>query len=418
MKQPCIINIPAAWSCTALACLCATALAAPPGLGLPDMPPEKPGPTAAELDAKKRASQQAVQQAERRAAEQRAAAQREADQAKADKAAAEARAKKEQQAREAAEAKTRELERKLAAAEASAKAASEGRVQAKEQDRDDAPKQANKAVAPPPPATIPDFTRLPSVAGGPVFIALPLGSFEMGSTNGDPDEKPPHPVRVSQRIAMSEMEVTTAQYMACANDTRQGKPACDQPKWNEMGNEYNLKTGSNKYYQKFVANHLPIVGVSWHNARQYAAWLTSQTGHSHRLPTEAEWEFACRAGGNHTHCGSNDVNAVAWYGLKHGYQTHKGGGKAKNAWGLYDMSGNVWEWVADCYNSDEYQRRKGQGADWPAHQTSEEKASCSRVLRGGSWVSGASYVRSADRVSYTPDYPISYIGFRLARTLP
>lgn len=272
-------------------------------------------------------------------------------------------------------------------------------------------------VAPPPaPTPIPDFTRLPSVAGGPVFVALPLGSFEMGSTSGNTDEKPPHPVRVSQRIAMGEMEVTTAQYMACANDTSKGKPLCDQPQWNETGNKYNLQTGSDKYYQNFVASDQPIVGVSWHNARQYAAWLSHETGHSYKLPTEAEWEFACRAGGTHTYCGSNDVNAVAWYGNNSGDQTHPVGGKAKNAWGLFDMSGNVSEW-ADCRNHSEYQRRKDQGGEWPAHQTSEEKVNCMRVLRGGSW---NSLTVSVQFVTYvrTPDFRSNNFGFRLSRTLP
>ncbi len=276
-------------------------------------------------------------------------------------------------------------------------------------------------VAPPPapapaPTPIPDFTRLPSVAGGPVFVALPLGSFEMGSTSGRDNERPPHPVRVSQRIAMGEMEVTTAQYMACASDTSKGKPLCDQPQWNETGNKYNLQTGSDKHYQKLVADNQPIVGVSWHNARQYAEWLSRETGHSYKLPTEAQWEFACRAGGTHTYCGSNDVKAVAWYGANSGGKTHPVGDQGKkNAWGLFDMSGNVWEWVADCYNDKEYQRRKDQGGEWPVHQTSEEQAGCLRVLRGGSWNDN---VRSANRDLNFPDYRDYFFGFRLSRTLP
>ena len=165
------------------------------------------------------------------------------------------------------------------------------------------------------------------------------------------------------------------------------------------------------------------MGVSWHNARQYAAWLSRETGHSYKLPTEAEWEFACRAGGTHTYCGSDEVNTLAWYSdntkfLFFDGASKKVGTKAKNAWGLFDMSGNVWEWVADCYNDKEYQRRKDQGGEWPAHQTSEEKASCSRVVRGGSWGDVADVVRSAVRVNVSPNVRYGLFGFRLSRTLP
>jgi len=120
---------------------------------------------------------------------------------------------------------------------------------------------------------------------------------------------------------------------------------------------------------------------------------TSRTSRRYRLPTEEEWEYACQAGGAHRYCGSDSLDSVAWYNDNSGERTHPVGQKRPNAWGLYDMSGNVWEWSASCYEVD-----------------------CSRrVSRGGSWDDTPGLVRSAFRFRYDPSFRFYGLGFRLAQ---
>jgi formylglycine-generating enzyme required for sulfatase activity len=137
----------------------------------------------------------------------------------------------------------------------------------------------------------------------------------------------------------------------------------------------------------------PVINVSWDEVVAYATWLSQQTGKRYRLPTEAEWERAC--GMQTAYCGGNDIDAVAWYEGNSGNQTQPVGQKRPNSKGLYDMSGNVWEWTSDCWEGDCRQR----------------------AMRGGSWFTPSALVHSADSLGGTTDARFESIGFRLAQDL-
>ncbi|MDX1253059.1 MAG: formylglycine-generating enzyme family protein [Gammaproteobacteria bacterium] len=160
----------------------------------------------------------------------------------------------------------------------------------------------------------------------------------------------------------------------------------------------------------------PVVHVSWNEAKSFIAWLNKskpENDHgTYRLPSEAEWEYACRASGNHTYCGGNNADAVAWHKVNSGGHQHPIGKKGANVFGLYDMSGNVWEWAEDCYH-DNYDGAPTDGSPWtiPCSKSG-------RVLRGGSWSNDAKTVRTAVRINATSVIRSNNIGFRLARVLP
>jgi formylglycine-generating enzyme required for sulfatase activity len=156
----------------------------------------------------------------------------------------------------------------------------------------------------------------------------------------------------------------------------------------------------------------PVACVSWNDAMDYINWLNEQTGKTYRLLTEAEWEYAARAGSEAAYTFGSDVkqlDAYAWYSGNSGGKAHPVGKKKPNRWGLYDMHGNIWEWVNDWYAEDYY---KNSPQDNP---TGPEKG-VYRVLRGGSWFDNPTYVRSAGRSRGSPAYRLDGVGFRLART--
>jgi formylglycine-generating enzyme required for sulfatase activity len=151
----------------------------------------------------------------------------------------------------------------------------------------------------------------------------------------------------------------------------------------------------------------PITGVSWNDAKAYCEWLSQKTGKTYRLPTEAEWEYAARGGSKsvgYKYSGSNNIDEVAWYDGNSGSKTHPVGQKKANELGIYDMSGNVWEWCGDWY-----------GSYSSSSQTNPIGAASgsNRVFRGGSWYFIAIYCRSANRDDSTPDTRNGSIGFRL-----
>jgi formylglycine-generating enzyme required for sulfatase activity len=153
-----------------------------------------------------------------------------------------------------------------------------------------------------------------------------------------------------------------------------------------------------------------VINVNWNDAVTYDKWLSKETGKHYRLPTEAEWEYACRSGGKQEeYCGGNDVNRVAWYSENSDHKTHPVGKKAANGLGLYDMSGNVREWVGDWYDKGYYGKSLRNNPKGPS------KGSY-RVVRGGCWGSGARGCRSAFRYRGYPNSRDADQGFRLART--
>jgi sulfatase modifying factor 1 len=218
------------------------------------------------------------------------------------------------------------------------------------------------------------------------------GSFQMGSTEGDSDEKPVHTVTVSD-FYIGRYEVTQAQWRSVMGS--------DPPELNNSG-----------------CDQCPVERVSWDDIQEFLQKLNAETGQNYRLPTEAEWEYAARGGNKsqgYVYSGSNDVAEVAWYssnareGNTDGSEktTRPVGGKKPNELGLYDMSGNVWEWCSDWYG--DYSSSAQQNPRGPGSGTY-------RVYRGGSWLSNPRNCRAANRLRFTPTIRSNYIGFRLARS--
>jgi formylglycine-generating enzyme required for sulfatase activity len=152
--------------------------------------------------------------------------------------------------------------------------------------------------------------------------------------------------------------------------------------------------GYNPSHFSSCGDDCPVEQVSWGDVQEYLRKLNKLSGKQYRLPTEHEWKHACDGGSSQEYCGSSNLDAVGWYDKNSGNKTHPVGQKQANGYGLYDMSGNVWEWQQDCYNGD-----------------------CSkRVLRGGSWHYGPGFARSASRDWSSPAGLLVGYGFRLARS--
>ena len=266
-------------------------------------------------------------------------------------------------------------------------------------------------------------TTPPSVSSGfePQMVAIKGGTFQMGSPESETDRsdnETQHTVTVSN-FSMGKYEVTVRQYLQFCTETN-----TNLPEWLEKGNKYHVETGSDTYYKdkgyrRTGSENLPIVGVSWNDATAYAQWLSKKTGKNYRLPTEAEWEYACRAGTKTPfNTGENLTTDQANYNGeypyknfpkgKHREKTTPVGSFAPNAWGLYDMQGNVLEWCSDWYDKDYYKNSPTQDPKGPA--TSPYSF---RVLRGGSWTYHGQYCRSSFRDAITPDYRSNDLGFRL-----
>ncbi len=214
------------------------------------------------------------------------------------------------------------------------------------------------------------------------------GSFMMGSDAGGEDEKPVHRVTLDD-FYIGKYEVTFEEYDAYCNAVHKEKP--DDNGW-----------GREKR---------PVINVNWHEANEYCKWLSSQTGTEYRLPTEAEWEYAARGGSlskGFKYSGSDDINSVAWYYENSGSKTHSVGEKILNELGLYDMSGNVWEWCSDWYDERYYSKSQARNPSGPSDGSA-------RVIRGGSWYDGDDGCAVSYRLANYPGFRDSYRGFRLSR---
>jgi formylglycine-generating enzyme required for sulfatase activity len=210
------------------------------------------------------------------------------------------------------------------------------------------------------------------------------GCFQMGDTFGDgaKDEKPVHQVCVPD-FYIGKYEVTQAQWISIM--------------------EKNPST--------FIGDRRPVERVSWEEVQEFIAKLSAESGYAYRLPTEAEWEYAARSGGKREKwAGVSDKSRLAdyaWYEANSGEKTHVVGTKKPNGLGIYDMSGNVCEWVQDRYGDVYYEEATKDNPQGPM-------AGSTRVLRGSSWYSTAKGVRAALRSSSSPSSKYSYLGFRLA----
>jgi formylglycine-generating enzyme required for sulfatase activity len=225
------------------------------------------------------------------------------------------------------------------------------------------------------------------------MVVVPPGEFDMGSRE-TPFESPPHRVTIAKAFAIARRETTFSEWDACVAEGGCTYKADDQG-WGR-GNQ-------------------PVIDVSWADAKAFVVWLTQKTGRTYRLPTEAEWEYAGRAG----------TTSRFWWGKDAGksnancdgcgdvslHKTMPTGSFRPNGFGLYDTSGNAYEWVADCWN-DSYAKAPKDGSAWTSGQCSQ------RVLRGGSFANNANAARSAARFRYDIDVRYYANGFRVVRELP
>ncbi len=247
----------------------------------------------------------------------------------------------------------------------------------------------------------------------PKMIWLPPGEFMMGDNNGDSDEKPAHKVNIAYPFAMGVYQVTvgdfkkfiqTAQYKTEA-EKGDGAYVWTGSTWEEKS-DANWKNP----YIKQDDNH-PVVCISWNDAKAYYQWLSDQTGKEYRLPSEAEWEYACRAGSTGKYCFGDDEKQLkdyAWYSNNSGSKTHPVGEKKPNKFGLSDMHGNVWEWCEDEWHSD-YKGAPTDGSAWMSG------SSDAHLLRGGSWNDNDNNLRCADRDRNDTTDRNDSRGFRLSR---
>ena len=216
------------------------------------------------------------------------------------------------------------------------------------------------------------------------FALVVAGTFTMGATaeqgsDADSDEKPAHQVTITKDYYMGKTEVTQALWKAIM--------------------------GSNPSH--FKGDNRPVERVSWNDCQEFTSKLNSLTGKTFRLPTEAEWEFAARGGNNSRHykySGSDNLHDVAWYYDNSSNTTHDVATKRPNELGIYDMSGNVWEWCQDRY---------GAYSSNAQYDPAGPMSGSGRVIRGGSWYFDAGYCRSSFRGGLDPDYGNGSLCFRL-----
>ena len=233
---------------------------------------------------------------------------------------------------------------------------------------------------------------------GPAMVVLPMGRFRMGSPAskaGYFDKAVPvHTVTISRPIAMSRYPVTFEDYDRFVAATDAERP-------NDQG---------------WGRGRWPVINVNWHDAKAYAAWLSEQTGKTYRLPSESEWEYAARAGTETAYSWGNEVgvnraNCLDCVSEWDSEQTSPVGSFEPNAFGLYDMHGNVWEWVEDCWHSN-YEGAPSDGSAWTSGGNGDR---C--VVRGGSWDLDPWDLRSANRYRIPPSYRYLNNGFRLVQDL-
>jgi formylglycine-generating enzyme required for sulfatase activity len=236
------------------------------------------------------------------------------------------------------------------------------------------------------------------------FVQIPAGAFCMGTTDAEREaliqdkawsrfeecEQPAHTVTISRPFLISKYEVTQKQWKALM--------------------------GSNP--SAFKGDDLPVDSVSWNEAQRFVGKLNKQSHPKYRLPTEAEWEYCCRAestnvfgfGAHYEPVSIRNLGCYAWFRDDAGNRTHPVGEKKCNLWGLYDMEGNLWEWCQDWYAPDYYSHS-------PTKDPVNNQPAVERVLRGGSWFLDWRQLRAAYRSGNLPEFKSQYVGFRVVREL-
>lgn len=233
--------------------------------------------------------------------------------------------------------------------------------------------------------------------GCPIMIVVPSGKFTMGSSENESgrnaSERPQHEVTIAKPLAVSKFEVTFEEWDACV-----------------------AAAGCPQLQDHWGRGKMPVINVSWGGAKQFADWLSRLTGKDYRLLTEAEWEYAARGGTTSRYSwgddpGNNNANCDGCGSQWDRQQTAPAGSFRPNALGLYDMHGNVWEWVEDNWH-DDYRGAPTDGSAWllggdPSY----------RVIRGGSWRNDTDLIRAAVRVKRDVNVQFDTLGFRVARSL-
>ena len=216
------------------------------------------------------------------------------------------------------------------------------------------------------------------------MVRVAPGTFLMGSPAAEPlrqEEEIPHRVTLTRAFRVAATEVTERQWHAVMPQNRSPQPGDDRP----------------------------VTSVSWREAQEFCLALSRKEGKTYRLPTEAEWEYACRAGGVPPPDSGTDLAAVAWYSENSEGTAHPVGLKAPNAWGLHDMLGNVGEWTTDVYAP--YPRGK------EVKDPTGPAGGSTKVVRGGSWRSFPPALRCAARVGTPESYQLSHVGLRVVQEM-
>jgi formylglycine-generating enzyme required for sulfatase activity len=223
-------------------------------------------------------------------------------------------------------------------------------------------------------------------ANGPEMVVIGAGEFKMGDSYSD-YAQPTHAVRIAYPFAIGKYPVTFDEYDLFCEETKRNKP-------------------SDKGWGR---EKLPVINVSWQDAVDYCKWLSEQTGNTYRLPSEAEWEYACSAGSAGAYCfdgNRNQLDEYAWFDNNSNSQTHSVGQKKPNAWGLYDMHGNVWEWCEDAWHDNYYNNAPTDGSAW-------DSGGYEIVIRGGCYNYNNDYCRSTSRSYANNGNYNNNVGFRV-----
>jgi formylglycine-generating enzyme required for sulfatase activity len=276
---------------------------------------------------------------------------------------------------------------------------------------------------------------------GPELVVIPLGSFQMGSPDNEADRKsnegPRHAVTIGRGFAMARNQTTVGQFRVFVQASgyvptsrQNGSSTIYDEKSGSMADKRNVTWEDNHAGDRATAE-MPVIHVSWNDAKAYAEWLAKETGQRYRLPSEAEYEYVQRAGtqtrypwgdgepprvvGNLTGDRDRSASRRNWVNAFRDYSDgHWGPAPVRtyepNRWGLFDVGSNVSEWVEDCWH-DNYQRAPADGSAWV------NPGCTSRVLRGASWASAPDQVRSAFRLTAGPTTTNPRLGFRVARDL-